>query len=400
MPRALRLVAAFVTLAALLAAQIADAAWQSRPVALGVTWKSHRFAELFGAPQSVELLIAELREPQVAIRFAAGDGLTATSALAAPTRAIAAVNGGYFTKEAKPSGWLRIDGADLGAARPRRDAAIAVGARGRIRIGRCAELDRDETRHALSAGPLLLRDGRAAPIQGWPDGHALQRHPRTAVGLTARDELLLVTVAGRTPQAAGMTCPELAELMSALGCVAAMNLDGGGSTTMWIRGEPHGGIVNHPCDNRKFDHAGERRVANALLLLAPELIEADETDALLAPDGAWQPRPEPAALRGRIAASAAADAFAHWSIPVELTGDYVVLLRAATPAALAGARFLIDGAEIDPKAPKDGWVELARIVVAKHRPVDVRVEAGATPIQLDALRLVERVEPPAPPGKR
>ncbi|MCR5710669.1 MAG: phosphodiester glycosidase family protein, partial [Bacteroidales bacterium] len=48
----------------------------------------------------------------------------------------------------------------------------------------------------------------------------------------------------------------------ALGCRDAINLDGGGSTTMVVSGR----IVNHPCDNRKFDPAGERSVANAICI--------------------------------------------------------------------------------------------------------------------------------------
>ena len=44
-----------------------------------------------------------------------------------------------------------------------------------------------------------------------------------------------------------------------------LNLDGGGSSTMWTR---HHGVVNHPSDNRKFDHAGERPVHNALYLIS------------------------------------------------------------------------------------------------------------------------------------
>jgi exopolysaccharide biosynthesis protein len=46
-----------------------------------------------------------------------------------------------------------------------------------------------------------------------------------------------------------------------LGCVSAINFDGGGSSALWVKGE---GIVNYPTDNRKWDHEGERKVANIL----------------------------------------------------------------------------------------------------------------------------------------
>jgi exopolysaccharide biosynthesis protein len=45
-----------------------------------------------------------------------------------------------------------------------------------------------------------------------------------------------------------------------------MNLDGGGSAAMWIKGKPHKGIVSHPSDNKAFDHLGERAIANAIVI--------------------------------------------------------------------------------------------------------------------------------------
>jgi exopolysaccharide biosynthesis protein len=64
-----------------------------------------------------------------------------------------------------------------------------------------------------------------------------------------------------------MNLIELQQVMRWLGCVSALNLDGGGSSTMYIKGEPENGVVNYPSDNKKFDHAGEREVANTVLLV-------------------------------------------------------------------------------------------------------------------------------------
>jgi exopolysaccharide biosynthesis protein len=60
-----------------------------------------------------------------------------------------------------------------------------------------------------------------------------------------------------------MNLHELTFLTRQFGCTSALNLDGGGSTTLWIKGK---GVVNYPCDNKKFDHEGERSVSNALIL--------------------------------------------------------------------------------------------------------------------------------------
>jgi exopolysaccharide biosynthesis protein len=45
-----------------------------------------------------------------------------------------------------------------------------------------------------------------------------------------------------------------------------MNLDGGGSSTLYIRNATDNGVVNYPSDNKKFDHEGQRSVANIIYL--------------------------------------------------------------------------------------------------------------------------------------
>jgi exopolysaccharide biosynthesis protein len=70
--------------------------------------------------------------------------------------------------------------------------------------------------------------------------------------------LYLITVDGRSESSSGMSLAELADLMRSLGVYQGLNLDGGGSTTMVIRGE----VVNHPSDS-----TGERPVGNAILVV-------------------------------------------------------------------------------------------------------------------------------------
>jgi len=93
------------------------------------------------------------------------------------------------------------------------------------------------------------------------------RHPRTAIGLKKDGTVVIFAVDGRQePYSAGMTLEELAELMLAAGCVDAINLDGGGSTTFATRynnGASDLIIRNKPCDS-----AGQRTVTSTLLLVA------------------------------------------------------------------------------------------------------------------------------------
>jgi exopolysaccharide biosynthesis protein len=87
---------------------------------------------------------------------------------------------------------------------------------------------------------------------------AEMRHPRTAVGKLKDGKFLMITVDGRQPGVSvGMTLQELADYMLSLGATDAMNLDGGGSTTMYLDGK----VVNTPSDKE-----GERKVSDAMVV--------------------------------------------------------------------------------------------------------------------------------------
>jgi hypothetical protein len=107
---------------------------------------------------------------------------------------------------------------------------------------------------AVGGAPLLLRDG--AFVNECNSGCG--RVPRTGVGVTARGRILLVVVDGRKPRwSLGPTVGEFARIMRDLGAVTALNLDGGGSSTMVVNGE----VVNRPADGR------ERAISNAIVIL-------------------------------------------------------------------------------------------------------------------------------------
>jgi hypothetical protein len=110
---------------------------------------------------------------------------------------------------------------------------------------------------------LLIRGGRDVEdwsVEAFNKGFAEGRHPRTMIGNTADGTIWLVTVDGRQPQlSVGMTLEELRALAHRLGLTGALNLDGGGSTTRWVKGA----VVNSPSDA-----AGPRKVSDALLVTA------------------------------------------------------------------------------------------------------------------------------------
>jgi len=106
---------------------------------------------------------------------------------------------------------------------------------------------------AIGGGPALVKDGKLMEWKNW----IKLRHPRTALGWNER-HLFLVVVDGRQiDSSVGMTFPELADFMISLGCQEAMNLDGGGSATLWA----FGSVRNSPSEGQ------ERLAPNALVVV-------------------------------------------------------------------------------------------------------------------------------------
>lgn len=144
-----------------------------------------------------------------------------------------------------------------------RRLAGSLGANTDLRIVARFVPDRGPLCTLVGGWPRLVVDGRSITdsvdrLEGTFRGFSVTRHPRTAIGFS-RDstKLYLVTVDGRSESSSGMSLAELATLLQSLGVYQGLNLDGGGSTTLVIRGA----LVNHPSDS-----AGERAVGNALLV--------------------------------------------------------------------------------------------------------------------------------------
>ncbi len=108
----------------------------------------------------------------------------------------------------------------------------------------------------MISGPLLLLHSKKVKLPKME--FSTLRHPRTCL-CTRNKSVVFIAIDGRRKDAEGMNLKEVQEFLSQVGCVNAVNLDGGGSTTMWIKGR---GVVNWPSDK-----AGERPVANVLLIL-------------------------------------------------------------------------------------------------------------------------------------
>jgi len=129
--------------------------------------------------------------------------------------------------------------------------ALSAGATLRIILETVPDLSGADV--AIGGGPALVEDGKVMEWKGWV--HV--RHPRTALGWNQK-HLYLVQVDGRQLDVSvGMTFAELAEYMVKLGCEEAMNLDGGGSATLWA----FGAVRNSPSEGQ------ERPSPNAFVIV-------------------------------------------------------------------------------------------------------------------------------------
>jgi hypothetical protein len=135
------------------------------------------------------------------------------------------------------------------------------------------DADLDEAAHIVNGAGLLRREGevlRTWAVEGLnAETFTNARHPRTMIGVDRDGFIWLAAIDGRQPaQSIGMTFDELQRLCDRLGLVSALNLDGGGSTTMVANGQ----LVNRPSDP-----AGARPVSDAILVMRRE--ESKETGA-------------------------------------------------------------------------------------------------------------------------
>lgn len=253
--------------------QIKAADWHAQQIKPGIVLKQAQFSELFGAPQSISVVEIDLTRSKVHLGIAAdASERILTSQFAKDSHAIAALNGTFFNmKNGGAVMLVKRDGKIINKSTiysERGGGAISIdGNQVCIIAADPKDAHWDEALTApnvMVSGPVLMIDGKPAPLSQ----AAFNRlsHPRSAVGITPDCKLLLVAVDGRDKQAGGMSLFSLATLMETLGASSALNLDGGGSTALYVKGQTPNGIVSHPSDNNKFDHYGERKVANAIVV--------------------------------------------------------------------------------------------------------------------------------------
>lgn len=249
--------------------------WDRERIAPGLIWKSSHTVLNDSVPQNINILLVNLHKRKIGILYNPA-GNRPVSSQAAAVNALAAVNGGFFNvKNGGSVTYIKTGGriTDSDTAKKwQRNAnmngAVFIKQGKELYIDKAVQNDSLDSMNGfediLVTGPLLVKNRSLCVLPG--TSLVISKHPRTAVGLRNKRRIILMTLDGRTGDAIGMTLNELADFMMFLRCRDAVNLDGGGSSTMWIDGKPFNGVVNMPCDNKKFDHDGERAVSDILVV--------------------------------------------------------------------------------------------------------------------------------------
>ncbi len=264
-----------------------NAKWNTKKISKGITLKEYHFtgdSKIFDSNQYISIIEIDTKKAKGHFALASNKGyITPTSKFAKDSGAIVAMNGSFYNMS-KPYNsvcYFKKHGIEefvFNEKMAQRDnGAVAISAKGKLSI--CAADNNEpgaiaseqtwpsrlDAVSVVSSGPILIVDGKNAHLN--ENSFNRNRHPRSAVG-TSGKKIYLVAVDGRNAEKAqGVSLWEFTKIMRWIGAVNALNMDGGGSTTLYAEGENGSGIVNHPSDNKKFDREGERHIVNALLFI-------------------------------------------------------------------------------------------------------------------------------------
>ncbi|MBO5331729.1 MAG: phosphodiester glycosidase family protein [Alistipes sp.] len=250
---------------------IIKADWKVTTTPEGLTHKQAQIKGLFNSVQSINLIEIP-RSAKMKVGIAGDEGMKRTSQQATEKGALAAINGTYYNMVTGNSVCFYkindqvLDTTTNGEFKSRVNGAIRE-VKGSIEIiGWNKEIEANYKKNkgtVLASGPIMVDNGRISDWSNCSKSFIETRHPRSAIFTKKNGTIVFLTVDGRSEgNAAGMSIPELAYLAKILGAEDAINLDGGGSTTLWLKGAPENGVLNYPSDNKRFDHKGERSVSN------------------------------------------------------------------------------------------------------------------------------------------
>lgn len=218
--------------------------------------------QVFGTEQKVSVL--ELSPDYFQIKIVQLEKRATPAKAARKNDALMSVNAGFFqtnTKRSVANDYLKIKDSVYYSAGGWASAAMAIDREGGIHFTNEAT-DKDwQERYpnVIAAGPMIIKDAQRI----WPlDTTDKVRHPRTLIGTKADGTIVMMVIDGRRAGMDGMSNGEMSYTAYALGLDNCINLDGGGSSAMWIK---RMGIINNPSDRVLFITI-PRKVANSIVV--------------------------------------------------------------------------------------------------------------------------------------
>lgn len=206
-------------------------------------------------PSSIHALIVDLSHPGVRIRATPyAERWQTVSEYATSNHLAAAMNGGFWGMFQRAQGVTAGGGARWPDGSDDEEVGFfAVTREGRAWISPCERVDDNvgnaRISEAVSGQPMLVRNGHMDMVSLDAFDGSNMRHPRSAVGVSRDGKtVILIQTDGRQGFSRGMTLYELARMFEELGAFTALNLDGGGSSAMFVAAE--GGIINSPSGGR------------------------------------------------------------------------------------------------------------------------------------------------------
>jgi hypothetical protein len=216
-------------------------------------------------PHVAHIVVVDLNRRNIKLMVTPEEGLGQTTSAFLETYGLAlAINGDGWWEGFDPAGFAASKGEIY--SEDSRAPTIYISRNGRVKVGGTPP---DRIWHAISGSHTLVRNGRLSDkirTCAIRDVYCQHLAPRTSIGISAGNYLIIILVEGPTAEPReALTLEELAQLHVQLGSVNAIAMDGGGSTTLVVHngGAPH--ILNSPTDG------AERAVANHLGIFARSL---------------------------------------------------------------------------------------------------------------------------------
>lgn len=245
--------------------------WKRTHIEQGIIHYEAQVPELYKGPQNINIIEIDFKSRRdIEAAIIADPKMEKTSQIAKNNMAKVALNGSYYNMKAgnsvcyyKQNGVV-VDTTAITAS-DRANGVVRI-KKGKVSLEpwdkekELKDIKSNNNESVLAAGPMMLHKGNYLVIE--ENDFNRTKHPRTAIVTTKDNKLLFVTVDGRNKEKAiGVSIKELAQLLKLLNAKEALNLDGGGSTTLWSKRGIEDGVLNMPSDR-----GGERKVANVIVI--------------------------------------------------------------------------------------------------------------------------------------